>query len=237
MDFSSIRLKLASSDEILSWSFGEVVKPETINYRTQRPEPEGLFSEKIFGPEKDFECYCGKYRRIRYKGIVCDKCGVEVTRAVVRRERMGHIQLAVPVSHIWFVRGVPSRLGLLLELSVPDLERVLYFGGYIITKVNEPARKNSEEEIERELVAKIKQAKTKKEESLLRDAASSARNVLVSIHERRVISELEYHNLSLRYGDVFEAGIGAEAIHDICRRFNLGELEHQIGRASCRERV
>src|SRR3989339_474983 len=117
-DFEAIRLKLASPEEILQWSHGEVLKPETINYRTQKPEKDGLFCERIFGPEKDFECYCGKYRRIRYKGIVCDKCGVEVTRSIVRRERMGHIRLAAPVSHIWFLRGVPSRMGLILDVPV-----------------------------------------------------------------------------------------------------------------------
>jgi len=113
-DFNSVRLKLASPKDIMNWSHGEVTKPETINYRTQRYEKDGLFCEKIFGPSKDWECYCGKYKRIRYKGIVCDKCGVEVTRSIVRRERMGHIKLAVPVSHIWFLRGVPSKIGLAL---------------------------------------------------------------------------------------------------------------------------
>ncbi|KKW45564.1 MAG: DNA-directed RNA polymerase, partial [Parcubacteria group bacterium GW2011_GWB1_57_6] len=107
-EFKAVQVKLASPEQILGWSYGEVTKPETINYRTQRPEKEGLFDEKIFGPVKDWECYCGKYKRIRYKGIICDKCGVEVTRAQVRRERMGHIKLAVPVAHIWFLRGVPS---------------------------------------------------------------------------------------------------------------------------------
>ena len=117
-DFDSIKLKLASPEDIREWSFGEVTRPETINYRTQKPEKDGLFCEKIFGPSKDWECYCGKYRKIRYKGIVCDKCGVEVTRSVVRRQRMGHIDLAVPVTHIWFLRGVPSKIGLVLDLSV-----------------------------------------------------------------------------------------------------------------------
>ncbi|HRY63460.1 MAG TPA: hypothetical protein P5267_02585, partial [Patescibacteria group bacterium] len=112
LDFDSIRLKVASPEAIHKWSHGEVLKPETINYRTQKPEKDGLFCEKIFGPTKDWECYCGKYKRIRYKGIVCDKCGVEVTRSIVRRERMGHIDLVVPVSHIWFLRGIPSKLGL-----------------------------------------------------------------------------------------------------------------------------
>ena len=120
-DFEGISVKLASPDRILSWSHGEVLKPETINYRTIRAERDGLFDERIFGPAKDWECYCGKYRRIRYKGIICDKCGVEVTRSIVRRERMGHIKLATPVSHIWFLRGVPSKIGIVLDMSVSDL--------------------------------------------------------------------------------------------------------------------
>ena len=136
-DLESIRIKIASPDNILAWSFGEVTKPETINYRTQRSEKEGLFDERIFGPEKDYECYCGKYRRIRYKGVVCDRCGVEVTRSSVRRERMGHISLASPVSHVWYLRGIPSRIGLLFGMSIQDLEKVLYFAGYIVTGIDE----------------------------------------------------------------------------------------------------
>ena len=125
-DFKSLQLKLASPDDILEWSYGEVTKPETINYRTQKPERDGLFDERIFGPEKDYECYCGKYRRIRYKGVVCDRCEVEVIRSSVRRERMGHITLAVPVAHIWFLRGLPSRMGLLLDIPLNQLETVSY---------------------------------------------------------------------------------------------------------------
>ncbi len=146
-DFNAIRISLASPDEIMKWSHGEVTKPETINYRTLRPERDGLFCEKIFGPTKDWECYCGKYKRVRYKGIVCDKCGVEVTRSKVRRDRMGHIKLASPVSHIWFVKGTPSRLGLLLDISPRNLERVLYFAAYIITDVDEMAINNLREQI------------------------------------------------------------------------------------------
>src|SRR4030042_7090148 len=141
IDFSGLQIKLASPEKILSWSKGEVTKAETINYRTQRAERDGLFDERIFGPEKDYECYCGKYRRVRYKGIVCEKCGVEGTRSIVRRERMGHIALAAPVAHIWFLRGIPSRIGLLFDKPVSDLEKVIYFAGYIITKVNEDIKK------------------------------------------------------------------------------------------------
>jgi len=139
-DFNQVRIALASPEQVRSWSYGEVTKPETINYRTLKPEKDGLFCEKIFGPTKDFECYCGKYKRVRYKGIICDKCGVEVARAKVRRERMGHIELASPVTHIWFVKGTPSKLGLLLDMSPRNLERVLYFAQYMITEVDDDAR-------------------------------------------------------------------------------------------------
>ena len=131
-NFNSMRIGLASPELIRSWSYGEVKKPETINYRTLKPETDGLFCERIFGPIKDWECHCGKYKRIRYKGIVCDKCGVEVTRSKVRRDRMGHIELAAPVSHIWYFKGIPSRMGLILDISPRSLERVLYFVNYIV---------------------------------------------------------------------------------------------------------
>src|SRR3990167_1888134 len=155
MDLTSIKLKIASAEDILSWSYGEVTKPETINYRTQKPEREGLFSEAIFGPTKDWECYCGKYKRIRYKGIICDRCGVEITRSIVRRERMGHIKLATPVAHIWFLRGVPSKIATVLGVS---------------------------------------------------------------------LTELEYRDLSVKYGEVFEAGIGAESVRKLLEGVNLEEM-------------
>ena len=131
-NFDALKIGLASPERIRSWSRGEVKKPETINYRTLKPEREGLFCEKIFGPQKDWECHCGKYKRVRYKGIVCDRCGVEVTRAKVRRERMGHIELAAPVSHIWYFKGIPSRMGLLLDMSPRALEKILYFAAYVV---------------------------------------------------------------------------------------------------------
>jgi DNA-directed RNA polymerase subunit beta' len=149
-NFNAIRISLASPDQIREWSKGEVTKPETINYRTLKPEKDGLFDERIFGPTKDWECYCGKYKRIRYKGIICDKCGVEVTRSKVRRERMGHIQLASPVSHIWYFKGTPSRLGILLDISPRNLERILYFALYIVTGVDEEVRKRFAANIEEE---------------------------------------------------------------------------------------
>src|ERR1700693_5098184 len=160
-NFDAIRISLASPEQIKGWSSGEVTKPETINYRTLKPEKDGLFDERIFGPTKDWECYCGKYKRIRYKGIVCDKCGVEVTKSSVRRERMGHIKLAVPVAHIWFLRGVPSRLGLIFDLGVQELEKVVYFAAYIITNVDEESRQQTVEQIEREFKAKKKEIEDK----------------------------------------------------------------------------
>ena len=131
--FNSIKIGLASPEQIREWSYGEVTKPETINYRTLKPEHDGLYCERIFGPQKDWECYCGKYKRIRYKGKICERCGVEVTRSKVRRERMGHIELAAPVSHIWYFKGTSSRMGLLLNISPRLLEKVLYFASYIVT--------------------------------------------------------------------------------------------------------
>ena len=130
--FEAIKIGLASPEKIREWSHGEVTKPETINYRTLKPERDGLFCERIFGPKKDWECYCGKYKKIRYKGVICDRCGVEITKSSVRRERMGHIELAAPVSHIWYFKGIPSRMGLILDLSPKILERVLYFASYIV---------------------------------------------------------------------------------------------------------
>ncbi len=279
-DFSAIRLKLASPDAIRSWSHGEVTKPETINYRTQKPEKSGLFAEEIFGPTKDWECYCGKYKRIRYKGIVCDKCGVEVTRALVRRERMGHIDLAAPVSHIWFLRGVPSKIGLCLDLSIQELEKVIYFASFIIITVNSALRDDTLKQIDAELETKRKQIEAdsqrvateiqaarmkdveaakdseakkakaeaqavealaanaaRREERLdaLDAAAVVAKKELQSLQPRQIISESQYHDLSLKYGHVFEAAIGAEAIHLLLREMDLAkevrdlEVERKTG--------
>ncbi len=140
-DLVNLTVKLASPEDIRRWSRGEVTKPETINYRTLKPEKDGLFDERIFGPTKDWECYCGKYKRIRYKGITCDKCGVEVTQSRVRRERMGHISLASPVVHVWFFKGAPSKVSLLLDVAPRAVEQVIYFARYIVLSVDEPARK------------------------------------------------------------------------------------------------
>ena len=154
-DFNAIRISLASPEQIKIWSYGEVTKPETINYRTLRPEKDGLFCERIFGPTKDWECYCGKYKKIRYKGVICDRCGVEVARSKVRRERMGHIALAAPVAHIWFSKGTPSRIGLLLDLSPRNLDRVLYFAQYLVTDLDEELRTVRVDQLQEELVEGI----------------------------------------------------------------------------------
>ncbi|TSC91234.1 MAG: DNA-directed RNA polymerase subunit beta' [Parcubacteria group bacterium Gr01-1014_2] len=230
MDFNSIRLRLASPDEILSWSHGEVLKPETINYRTQRPEPEGLFSEKIYGPERDFECYCGKYRKIRYKGIICDRCGVEVTRSIVRRERFGHIKLASPVSHIWFLRGVPSRMAMILDVSLPNLEKVIYFSSYIITQVNEEAKTEAMKKIDQEFRSKLKESKNEEEKEKFKVLKEKERIILKEIKKYKIISELEFRELSLKYGEVFEVGIGAEAIKKIFEGIDLDNIVKELER-------
>ena len=251
LHFDGIRLKIASPDDIHKWSHGEVTKPETINYRTQKPEKDGLFCEKIFGPIKDWECYCGKYKKIRYKGIVCDKCGVEVTRAIVRRERMGHIDLAVPTAHIWFFRSVPSKIGLALDMSVSNLEKVIYFADFIITNVNEDLKtqtfeqlraeyKQYRKQIESDADNRIKQmeasgktAEEKKEalEQLIKvrdeklkeleETMTTAEAELKEIKPLKIITENSFHELSLKYGHIFEAGIGAEAIRDLLSKIDL----------------
>lgn len=220
-----LRLTLASPERILQWSSGEVTKPETINYRTQRSEKHGLFDEKIFGPEKDYECYCGKYKGIRYKGIVCDKCGVEITRSIVRRERMGHIDLCTPVAHIWFLRSVPSRMALLLGTSAADIEKVVYFAGYIVTVVIEEEKKRLLADLESEYKSKYKSLSSDKDRDALKERMTFAKNEIEGIVVGRVLDELEYHRFSVKYGGLFEARIGAEAIYDIFSKIDLKALE------------
>jgi len=244
MNFDALRLKVASPETIRKWSYGEVYKPETINYRTQKPEKGGLFAEEIFGPTKDWECYCGKYKKIRYKGIVCDKCGVEVTHSLVRRERMGHIELATPVSHIWFLRTIPSRVGLVLDLSIQSLEKVIYFASFIITHVDENEKKVVADALKKEYKVKKKEIEAdfnKKsagvEKSVLKDLEAERDRKMASLEEDfkdaedelkdiemlNIISEARYQNLSLRYGHLFESGIGAGAIRGLLERLDLPE--------------
>lgn len=226
--WNSLRLTLASPERILAWSSGEVTKPETINYRTQRSEKHGLFDEKIFGPEKDYECYCGKYKGIRYKGIVCDKCGVEITRSIVRRERMGHIELCTPVAHIWFLRSVPSRMALLLGASATDIEKVVYFAGYIVTKVVEDEKKRLLTELESEYKSKYKALGSEKDRDALKEKMTLTKAEIDNIDVGKVLDELEYHRFSVKYGGLFEARIGAEAIYDIFCKLDLKELEKSL---------
>ena len=198
--FEGIRISIASPEKIRSWSYGEVKKPETINYRTLKPERDGLFCEKIFGPSKDYECSCGKYKRLRYKDIICDRCGVEVTSAKVRRERMGHIELATPVSHIWFFKGVPSRMGLVLDMSPRDLEEVLYFVSYVVINPgNAPLEK------------------------------------------KQTLSDKEYRVYYEKYGNGFEAGMGAEAIKKLLMEVDIkaeiAKIQQELEGAQEQKRV
>jgi len=243
-DFDGVKLSLASPDMILQWSHGEVTKPETINYRTQKPEKDGLFCEKIFGPTKDWECYCGKYKRIRYKDVVCDKCGVRVTRSIVRRERMGHISLAVPVTHIWFLRGTPSSIGLVLNMSIRDLERVAYFANYIVTSVDDAKRQKALAELETEFnsrrnetikdyerragepeadVKALAEAQNAELDEL--DASrANAKSELESLARLTLLPEAKYRDLNLKYGEVFRAEIGAEAIRNLLAEIDMDKL-------------
>ncbi len=216
-----MQLLVASPERILEWSWGEVRKPETINYRTQRSEKDGLFDERIFGPERDFECYCGKYKGIRFRGIVCEKCGVEITRAIVRRERMGHIDLVSPVAHIWFLRSVPSRIALMLGVSATDAEKVIYFAGYIVTSVNEQERARIIAELEGEYKSKQKTVTNEKAREELKNLMVAAKGDIESIRPGIVLDEIDYHRFSVKYGTFFEAGIGAEAIYSIFKNTDL----------------
>ncbi|MCD8527795.1 MAG: DNA-directed RNA polymerase subunit beta' [Candidatus Pacebacteria bacterium] len=221
---SSISLRVASPEVIREWSSGEIQKPETINYRTGRSERGGLFDERIFGPEKDYECYCKKYRGVKYRGIICEKCGVEVTRAIVRRERMGHIDLAAPVSHIWFLRGIPSRMSLLLDISITNLEKVIYFAGYIITEVYEEEKQRVIKDIEQEFKVKLKTLTNEEDREKLRDLFAQTKKDVLDLVPGRVLSEMEYNKFSLRFSTVFEAGIGAEAVYEIFKKLDLEKL-------------
>ncbi len=269
LHFDAIRLKLASPEVIRGWSYGEVSKPETINYRTQKPEKGGLFAEEIFGPTKDWECYCGKYKKIRYKGIVCDKCGVEVTHSLVRRERMGHIELVAPCSHIWFLRSVPSKVGLVLDIGAQALEKIVYFASFIITHVDETTKKQTfdllrqeyktkKKQIEREHEDAVKkvtdekaaqkaidavQEETERKRKALEADFVAAEKDLKELQVMRIISENKYQELSLRYGHLFEASIGAEGIYNLLARLNVEETmkklaeEQQTSKGTKLERI
>lgn len=233
VDFDALKISVASPDKILQWSYGEVTKPETINYRTQKPERDGLFDERIFGPTKDWECYCGKYKRIRYKGVICDKCGVEVTRSSVRRERMGHIDLAVPVVHIWYIRGIPSILSTVLDISISDLEKVIYFAGFIIKAVNEDIKTQTLEQLEHEFHDfKNRKDKLSPEQwSEIETNYKATKSEIDSLRAKRVLSEAEYNEISLKYGQIIKVGIGAEAIYDLLKQTDLKQEIDKINEA------
>ena len=265
-DFDAIALSVASPEDILSWSHGEITKPETINYRTQKPEKDGLFCEKIFGPVKNWECACGKYKRIRYKGLICERCGVEITRSIVRRERMGHIKLAVPVTHTWFLRSTPSRIGLLLDLSVKKIEQVVYFASYLVVEVDEEAKEEALVELEADYKKILEKQKEENSNSLkaaksalangsmteedvmklegeliailerINDDFSVAREELSSLSEMAVLTETEYRELSMKFGYVFRAGMGADAIREVIQQIDLDkyikELKGEVSKTS-----
>jgi len=255
---NGIRISLASPEQVRSWSHGEITKAETINYRTLKPERDGLFCEKIFGPVKDFECHCGKYKKARYKGVICDKCGVEVAHSSVRRERTGHIELAAPVTHIWFVKLVPSRVGLLLDFSPRDLESVIYFARYIVISVDEEARQKKIGQVKEEIVERIAEQEehlnkqieeleaTESEEEHKINDVNQLRVSFVEKKEGleeelkagiaeieglrplRLLNEEEYRKLQDKYGDIFEAGMGAEAILQVLKQIDMDALHQKL---------
>jgi DNA-directed RNA polymerase subunit beta' len=240
-NYTGVSLKLASPEQILDWSWGEVTKPETINYRTQRPEKQGLFDERIFGPVEDYECSCKKYRGIRYKGIECEKCGVEITRAIVRRERMGHIDLCVPVSHIWFLRGVPSRIAMILGITASSVEKVIYFAGYIVTKVSESDRTRILTELDNEFKTKLKSLQNEDAKDALKTRADETKKEIESIKLGVVLDEATFHKFSIKYSTLFEAKIGAESIFELFKNIDLAklsdELEERYTKAGAMERA
>jgi DNA-directed RNA polymerase subunit beta' len=254
--FDAVALSVASPEDVITWSRGEVTKPETVNYRTQRAEPDGLFCERIFGPTKNFQCFCGKYKGIRYSGVICEKCGVEVTRSIVRRERMGHINLAVPVTHIWFLRSSPSRIGLLLDLSIKTLEQIVYFSAYIVITVDEAGKAQAEKELTSEIDARRNQVKREHDEALATLKSGDATrdqldaldkstaekletlkaNYKVALEDLRnlrvgtVLSELKFREMNMKFGHLFRAGTGAESLREIIMAINYDRLIEDLGK-------
>lgn len=252
-DFDAIALKVASPEKIHEWSHGEVTKPETINYRTQRPEKGGLFAEEIFGPTKDYQCYCGKYKKIRYKGIVCDKCGTEVTHSSVRRKRMGHIDLEAPVTHIWFLRSIPSKIGIILDMSVKDIEKVVYFASFIITDIDYEEKEKVVAQIEQEFESKKQQLEQEADEKIselgdeadeqtlkqirkerdskvdsLKEDMEEAKEDLNDISMLNIVSENRYQELSIRFGHLFKAEIGGGAIRRLLKNLDLEKTIEEL---------
>jgi DNA-directed RNA polymerase subunit beta' len=228
-EIEKIVLKIASPEEILSWSKGEVLKSETINYRTGKPDRDGLFSEVIFGPTKNYECSCGKYKGIQFKGLVCERCGVEITHSYVRRERMGHITLTYPVAHIWFLKVYPYPLKIFLDIPLNQLEKVIYYSAYIITKVNEEEKNKILKEIEKDYKEFISQKNLSLEEKRHKTKIfNQVKEELNSIKVKKVLTDTEYFYLSQKYPNTFEVGIGAEPIRRFLEEINLEELKKEI---------
>ncbi|HAS34422.1 TPA: DNA-directed RNA polymerase subunit beta' [Candidatus Peribacteria bacterium] len=252
--FDAVALSIASPEDILAWSRGEVTKPETVNYRTQRAEPDGLFCERIFGPTKNFQCFCGKYKGVRYSGVICEKCGVEVTRSIVRRERMGHINLAVPVTHIWFLRSSPSRIGLLLDLPIKTLEQIVYFAAYIVITVDDSIKQEAEKELNAGMETRRAQLKREYEDAskhlqeskatraqldaLDKEYADKMENLKANHREAledlrhlkigSVLSELKFREMNMKFGHVFRAGTGAESLREIVANIDLSRMFDEL---------
>jgi len=248
--FDAVALSIASPEDVIAWSRGEITKPETVNYRTQRAEPDGLFCERIFGPTKNFQCFCGKYKGVRYSGVICEKCGVEVTRSIVRRERTGHINLAVPVTHIWFLRSSPSRIGLLLDLPIKTLEQIVYFAAYIVIAVDDDSKAAAEKEINSAMETRKSQFKRDFDEAKkqLQDSKATREqldaldkemadkletlksNHLEAIGDLKdlavgsVLSELKFREMNMKFGHVFRAGTGAESLEEIISNIDLDKM-------------
>ena len=252
--FDAVMLSIASPEDVISWSHGEVTKPETVNYRTQRAEPDGLFCERIFGPTKNFQCFCGKYKGIRYSGVVCEKCSVEVTRSIVRRERMAHINLAVPVAHIWFLRSSPSRIGLLLDLPIKTLEQIVYFAAYIVITADEEQKTKMADDLSSDFEQRRKQIKRDHDETMkqmkgddaskeqmealenetaekmdeLKESHKQATDDLELLSVGSVLSELKFREVNMKFGHIFRAGTGAESLREIIMNLDLEELSKQL---------
>jgi DNA-directed RNA polymerase subunit beta' len=224
----SIVLKLASPEEILEWSRGEVLKPETINYRTGRPERDGLFSEVIFGPTRDYECYCGKYRKPTIRGITCERCGVEVTASWVRRERMGHITLMTPVAHIWFLRSYPYPISLFLDIPLNQLEKVIYYSAYVIVRVDEKEKEKILKNLESEFKEILSQAKSLQERREKKELFRKIKEEIESIQPKKVLSDVEYFQLSRKYPNLFEVSTGAEPIRRFLEEIDLNQLKKDL---------
>ena len=227
-EFSALRLAVASPEMIKDWSYGEVTKPETINYRTYKAEKDGLFDERIFGPTKDYECYCGKYKKARFKGIICDKCGVEVTAKRVRRDRMGHINLASPIAHVWFFRGTPSIVSIVLGITPRNIEDVVYFSRFLVVGLDEEKRKASLENFEKDWEERIKAAASDQEKAKLKDELELGRELLKSIKIFSLITELEYELVGPYLKGFAEAMMGAEAIRRALGAVDLGKLASRL---------